>query len=63
MKLYSFQPSPYGSRIMPWTGVKFDGTGQNTEATPVIQQVKDGLYHTVYPFDLAVQAPVWTIGQ
>ncbi len=49
--------------IMPWRGVKFDATGQNTEATPVIQQVKDGAYHTVFPTDLAVQAPVWIVGQ
>ena len=49
--------------IMPWKGIKFDATGQNTEATPVIQQVKDGVYHTIYPFDVAVQAPVWTVGK
>ena len=53
---------PGDQTIMPWQGVKFDSTGQNTEATPVIQQIKDGTYHTVYPFDIAVQAPVWTVG-
>ena len=52
---------PGDQTIMPWKGVKFDATGQNTEATPVIQQVKDGTYHTVYPSDVAVQAPVWTV--
>ena len=45
--------------IMPWKGVRFDTTGQNVLATPVIQQVKDGTYHTVYPADVAVQDPVW----
>ena len=39
---------------MPWKGVKFDEAGQNTESSPVIQQVKDGVYHTVWPFDLEV---------
>ena len=49
--------------IMPWTGVKFDATGQNTEGTPVIQQVHDGAYRTVWPADVAVAEPVWTVGQ
>jgi len=53
---------PGAQTIMPWKGVKFDETGQNIEATPVIQQIKDGVYHTIYPFDLAVQAPVWNVG-
>lgn len=48
--------------IMPWKGVKFDATGQNTQATPVIQQVKDGAYHTVYPADVAVAPVVWQLG-
>ena len=47
--------------IMPWKGVRFDSTGQNVLATPVIQQVKDGTYHTVYPADVAVQEPVWGV--
>ena len=49
--------------IMPWKGVKFDSTGQNTEATPVIQQITNGAYHTIYPFDVAVQDPVWKVGK
>jgi branched-chain amino acid transport system substrate-binding protein len=48
--------------IMPWRGVKFDATGQNTEGTPVIQQIKDGVYHTVWPFDLAAAEVVWNVG-
>ena len=54
---------PGDQTIMPWKGIKFDATGQNTEATPVIQQIKDGVYHTIYPFDIAVQAPVWNVGK
>ncbi|GAC1346666.1 MAG: ABC transporter substrate-binding protein [Acetobacteraceae bacterium] len=49
--------------IMPWRGVRFDDTGQNVLATPVIQQVADGRYHTVYPADVAVQDPVWNVGK
>ena len=49
--------------IMPWKGVKFDETGQNIWATPVIQQVFGGVYKTVYPFDVATTEAVWNIGK
>ena len=39
---------PGDQTIMPWQGVKFDETGQNTQGTPVIQQVSDGKYHTIW---------------
>ena len=55
---------PGNQTIMPWKGIKFDSTGQNTEATPVIQQIEGGVYHvTIYPFEVAVQAPVWNVGK
>ena len=54
---------PGDQTIMPWKGVKFDETGQNVEATPVIQQLGGGKYHTVYPFDLAVAPVEWRVGQ
>ncbi len=54
---------PGDQTIMPWRGVKFDETGQNTEATPVIQQIGGGTYHTVYPEAVAVQDPVWNVGK
>ncbi len=54
---------PGSQTIMPWAGVKFDSTGQNVAATPVIQQVAKGVYHTIYPFDVAVQPPVWNVGK
>jgi branched-chain amino acid transport system substrate-binding protein len=50
---------PGDQLIMPWKGVKFDETGQNTLGTPVIQQVKDGAYVTVWPFDVATSEVVW----
>ncbi len=54
---------PGEQTIMPWKGVKFDSTGQNIAATPVIQQVTHGVYHTIYPFEVAVQPPVWNVGK
>ena len=48
--------------IMPWKGVRFDPTGQNTEGTPVIQQIHEGAYRTVWPAEVAVAEPVWTVG-
>lgn len=49
--------------IMPWKGVKFDATGQNTEGNPVIQQWTGGSWHTVFPEDVATAKPVWSVGQ
>jgi branched-chain amino acid transport system substrate-binding protein len=54
---------PGEQTIMPWKGVRFDETGQNQEATLVIQQVVNGAYHTVYPAAVAVQEPMWNVGK
>ena len=54
---------PGDQTIMPWKGVRFDETGQNQDATPVIQQVEGGVFHTVYPAAVAVQDPVWNVGK
>ena len=54
---------PGDQTIMPWKGIKFDSTGQNIAATPVIQQVKGGAYHTIYPFDVASDEAVWSVGK
>jgi branched-chain amino acid transport system substrate-binding protein len=53
---------PGDQLIVPWKGVKFDAKGQNTEATPVIQQIFQGAYKTVYPFDVASREAVWKVG-
>ena len=50
---------PGEQTIMPWRGVRFDEQGQNAAATPVIQQVVNGAYRTVFPADVAVQDAVW----
>lgn len=54
---------PGDQTIMPWRGVKFDEMGQNQNATPVIQQVVNGTYRTVYPADVAVMEPTWNVGR
>ena len=50
---------PGEQTIMPWRGVRFDEQGQNAAATPVIQQVVNGAYRTVFPADVAVQDATW----
>ena len=54
---------PGDQTIMPWKGVKFDETGQNINATPVIQQVVNGTYVTVFPAAVAAREPVWNVGK
>jgi len=53
---------PGDQTIMPWKGVRFDEAGQNQEATPVIQQVVNGAYRTVFPAAVAVQEATWNVG-
>ncbi|MBC7957940.1 MAG: ABC transporter substrate-binding protein [Cytophagales bacterium] len=45
--------------IMPWTGVKFDATGQNTLGRGILVQIVNGQYKTVYPFNVASQDVIW----
>ncbi len=53
---------PGNQTIMPWVGIKFDATGQNTEGNPVIQQYQNGVWHTIFPFDVATAPAVWKVG-
>ena len=48
---------PADQLIMPWTGVKFDDKGQNTGVRAILQQVQNGAYWTIYPFELAAKDP------
>ena len=50
---------PGDKLIMPWKGIKFDATGQNTLGSGIIVQVQDGHYVTVWPFDLASKDVIW----
>ncbi len=52
---------PGDQTIMPWRGVRFDVQGQNVLATPVVQQVENGIYHTVFPSDLAIRRLNWNV--
>jgi branched-chain amino acid transport system substrate-binding protein len=45
--------------IMPWDGVKFDATGQNTLGRGILVQIVDGKYHTVWPFSMASREVTW----
>ncbi len=50
---------PGDKLIMPWDGIRFDGTGQNELGAGIIVQVQDGKYVTVWPFKLASKDIVW----
>jgi len=50
---------PGNKLIMPWKGIKFDATGQNTLGTGIIVQVQEGKYVTVWHFDLAAKDLIW----
>jgi branched-chain amino acid transport system substrate-binding protein len=45
--------------IMPWKGVKFDASGQNTLGQGILVQIIDGKYNTVWPFAMASRDVVW----
>ncbi len=50
---------PGDALIMPWDGIQFDASGQNTKGAGIIVQVQDGRYATVWPFSLASKDVVW----
>jgi branched-chain amino acid transport system substrate-binding protein len=41
--------------LVPWTGIKFDETGQNTGVRAIIVQLLGGQYWTVWPFEVAAR--------
>lgn len=45
--------------LMPWNRIHFDATGQNDGGVGIIEQLQDGKYETVWPFDVAVKPVVW----
>jgi branched-chain amino acid transport system substrate-binding protein len=50
---------PGSKLIMPWQGVKFDATGQNTLGQGILVQIIDGKYNTVWPFAMASREVTW----
>jgi branched-chain amino acid transport system substrate-binding protein len=45
--------------IMPWARIKFDETGQNNDADPVLLQYVGGKFVTIYPPQAAIAEAVW----
>jgi branched-chain amino acid transport system substrate-binding protein len=45
--------------IMPWTGIRFDKTGQNDLTRGIFVQTLDGAPRMVWPFDQAAAKLVW----
>jgi branched-chain amino acid transport system substrate-binding protein len=50
---------PGEQTIMPWKRVKFDETGQNNDADPVLLQYVGGRFVTVFPPQAAVADAIW----
>jgi branched-chain amino acid transport system substrate-binding protein len=44
---------------MPGQRIKFDDTGLNTVAFPIMTQWQDGELVTVYPEEVAKASPIW----
>jgi branched-chain amino acid transport system substrate-binding protein len=45
--------------IMPWKQIKFDESGQNNDAGPILLQYLNGKLVTIFPFSAAATEPVW----
>ncbi|HEY3793956.1 MAG TPA: ABC transporter substrate-binding protein [Bradyrhizobium sp.] len=50
---------PGEQTIMPWKRVKFDSTGQNNDANPVLLQYVGGKFVTIFPPQAAVAEAIW----
>src|SRR6201996_5727827 len=50
---------PGEQTIMPWKRIKFDETGQNNDADPVLLQYVGGKFATIYPPQAAVAEAIW----
>jgi len=49
--------------IMPWKRVKFDETGQNNDADPVLLQWTGGKFVTIYPAQAAIAEAIWPMNK
>jgi branched-chain amino acid transport system substrate-binding protein len=47
--------------LVPWTGVRFDETGQNVGVRAIIVQLQGGKYWTVWPFEVAARDVIYPI--
>src|SRR5919206_989637 len=54
---------PGDRTIMPWKRVKFDETGQNNDADPVLLQWIGGKFVTIFPEQAAIAEAVWPMNK
>jgi branched-chain amino acid transport system substrate-binding protein len=54
---------PGRDTIMPWNGVRFDGTHQNIGASGVVEQVDKDAFRIVFPSELAREEAKWPLDQ
>ena len=54
---------PGDQTIMPWKRVKFDETGQNNDADPVLLQWIGGKFVTIFPEQAAIAEAVWPMNK
>jgi len=45
--------------ILPWKAIQFDENHQLKAGGYVIQQIQDGDYYTVWPWELATKDLIW----
>ena len=50
---------PGEQTIMPWKRIKFDESGQNNDADPVLLQYVGGKFVTIFPPQAAIAEAVW----
>jgi len=53
--------TPAEELILPWEGVRFDESGQNILATPIMTQWQDGEMRTVWPFNVKAAEFIYPI--
>lgn len=53
--------TPTEELILPWEGVRFDESGQNILATPIMTQWQDGEMRTVWPFNVKAAEFIYPI--
>jgi branched-chain amino acid transport system substrate-binding protein len=54
---------PGREMIMPWSGVRFDASHQNTAAAGVVEQRVEGGFRVVFPGELQQAQAVWPLSE
>jgi branched-chain amino acid transport system substrate-binding protein len=50
---------PGDRTLMPWKSITFGSDGQNNGGAGIVEQIQDGVYQTVWPFDVSVKPVIW----